>query len=322
MDIQYLLFLQNLREASAGCFNSLFSYITQLGEYQYLLLIMAFMAWCVNKKAGMYMGMSYGIGSMINQFFKITFCVYRPWIRSSQIEPVAGSKTTATGYSFPSGHSAGAASGYGALALFYKNKRFIRNFLLILIPLVMFSRNFLGVHTPQDVLVGCLIGIMTAFVLKVVIDNAEYNSKTKTIFLISILLLALGLIIYAMTKVYPIDYVNGNLLVDPQRMIVDVYGDSGFAIGAVLGWYIEQKMINYTIEGDFYTKIKRFLTGASFVLVWRFAVTEILKVLLGNFAGVLIGNIFLMIFIFDLYPLFFTKIEKNSKDQLKNRNQK
>lgn len=107
------------------------------------------------------MACCYSVVQIFNQFLKNTFCVYRPWIRDSRIEPVSGAKSGATGYSFPSGHTASSTGVYGSLGIFCrKNYKLISIFSFILIFLIMFSRNWLGVHTPQDVIVAFLCGFV------------------------------------------------------------------------------------------------------------------------------------------------------------------
>lgn len=60
-------------------------------------------------------------------------------------------------YSFPSGHT-GASFAAASSLLFGKNRMWIPS--LILAVLIGFSRLYLYVHYPSDVLAGALIGIM------------------------------------------------------------------------------------------------------------------------------------------------------------------
>ena len=45
------------------------------------------------------------------------------------------------------------------------------------------------------------------------------------------------------------DYVNGKLLVDPQKMKVSGIGDIAMIFGFTLGRYVERKYINFTPTG-------------------------------------------------------------------------
>lgn len=74
------------------------------------------------------------------------------------------------GFSFPSGHATGSTVFYGMLAFFlilYVSKRWLRIMIPILalsiVLFVMYSRVYLGVHFPSDVVAGFLIGNAVVF---------------------------------------------------------------------------------------------------------------------------------------------------------------
>lgn len=69
---------------------------------------------------------------------------------------------TPSSSSFPSGHSATAAAGSIALSAAYP---VLAPVFLIAGLAVMFSRIYLGVHYPSDVLVGAVIGVICAALL-------------------------------------------------------------------------------------------------------------------------------------------------------------
>ena len=156
MDISYLLFLQNLRNSTNDFFSPFMLFISDFSIF-YLVLIPAFIYWSVNKKSGLYILASFEVGRAINAFLKLTACIYRPWIRDSRVLPYGNSKLTAQGYSFPSGHSTYAMALYGGMTIEawpQKRLRILAVLSAILLLLTGLSRNYLGVHTPQDVLVG------------------------------------------------------------------------------------------------------------------------------------------------------------------------
>ena len=78
-------------------------------------------------------------------------------------------------YSFPSGHTAAAFASASAL-YFGRNRLWIPA--LILAVFLAFSRMYLYVHYPSDVLAGALIGIAAGWAGSVLLRNFE-NGKMK-----------------------------------------------------------------------------------------------------------------------------------------------
>ena len=124
------------------------------------MVIMAILYWSGSKDLGTYLMMGWSGNRLLNGALKITACVYRHWIRDVRIIPYGDSISTATGYSFPSGHTMNGASVFGGGALRKEFPAVLRAVLAVMVALIAFSRIFLGVHTPQDVLVGACAGLL------------------------------------------------------------------------------------------------------------------------------------------------------------------
>ena len=111
MDISILLALQNIRNGAGGIFAEFLLKMTFLGEMNTVLILMSVIYWSVSKEFGTWLLMGWSGIRVVNGFLKVTACVYRPWIRDPRILPYGDSMTTATGYSFPSGHTMCATAG-------------------------------------------------------------------------------------------------------------------------------------------------------------------------------------------------------------------
>ena len=109
-DESVLMTLQSLRTPAL---TSLFLFFTQFGEETILLPLIAFLFWCGYKRNAIFLGISFFLGLFVNNLLKITFCIPRPFLRYENLNAVPEALLHATGFSFPSGHTAGAAAVYG-----------------------------------------------------------------------------------------------------------------------------------------------------------------------------------------------------------------
>ncbi len=132
------------------------------GEETFVIAIVLLVFWNINKQKGFALYMNVLTSVLIMGILKAVVRAPRPFV---VLEEIAGKRMgTATGYSFPSGHTTTAASFYTSLALLLK-KRICSIIAAIMIVLVGVSRLYLGVHWPNDVFAGLLIGVSISFLL-------------------------------------------------------------------------------------------------------------------------------------------------------------
>ena len=139
IDIQYLLFLQQLRMMLGGHLDEIFNGISKFAT-DFLPFLPYIIYWGVHRKWGYRLISIYIIGCVVNGLIKLTVCAYRPWIRSNLVKPAGDSRAAATGYSFPSGHSTEATAIYGTTAVWQRStRRGLSVFCVIMIFLSYFS---------------------------------------------------------------------------------------------------------------------------------------------------------------------------------------
>ena len=249
MDIEYLLWLQNLRNAQNNALTPFFETIS-LFAVTYLIMIPVFVYWAVDKRKGLYTLASYYACCGFNAVVKLTACIYRPWIRDARVLPAGDAITTATGYSFPSGHTVTAGPIYGGLAISSWNWNKIVSILLGFMALLTgFSRNYLGVHTPQDVAVGLTESLIWLYVMYRIFAYLDKHPEMENRFLLGFFIFGWVALAYITFKPYPMDYVNGQLLVDPQKMMNDGYGDIALIISFCVARFAEHKWIQFEATG-------------------------------------------------------------------------
>jgi len=244
--IDFLLFLQNIRMNTPDIFDKFFLSITVFGEFWIPTLLCAIVYWCIDFKAGLYLFSLEGINSILAHFFKLIACVYRPWILSDKIHPSELAIPFAKGYSFPSGHSAMSSSVWGGLAYLLRQKKILCILLICLILLIGFSRLWLGVHTPQDVLCGFLTGLCLIFIVHKIINWAE-KKPNRYIFLLIItdIISVLTIIYVCYFNTYRMDYISGELLVNPAKSIYSTIKLYAYMLGLLNGCYLCARFFPY-----------------------------------------------------------------------------
>ena len=316
MDIEYLLLLQKFREL-INDFLTPFMEMLSLFSISFVLMIPIFIYWVIDKKRGLYILLSYCLCSSINALVKLTACVYRPWIKDPRVVPAGDALSTATGYSFPSGHVAIAGPIYGGTALTSKKKA-VKIICIVLLLLTAFSRNYLGVHTPQDVLVALLEAALALFAVSKIFAYIEKHPEKEDLFLIlSFIIGCLG-IAYISFKSYPLDYVDGKLLVDPQKMMTDGYGDICLLIAFPIARFIERKWVRFEPAGLKGEGILVGLFGLVPVGLMMLFLKNALDSFLGDHWGHFTFTIILMLYCVALYPALINlyhgiKNKKNAK---------
>ena len=308
MDIQYLLFLQNIRLATGGAFDEIFNSISKVAvDIMPFLPFIIF--WCVDKKWGYRYLTTLGVGEILNGTVKLTVCAYRPWIRSDLIEPAGDSKTAATGYSFPSGHTLSGTCTYGTTLVWQrKTQKWLAVFCGVMIFLTAFSRNYLGVHTPQDVIVGFTEAVIVITIVGAAQKRIGGDDRKLDILSLAGVLLVIGVIIYITQKSYPMDYVDGVLLVDPSKMMNDCFKACGSFLGLLLGSFIERHYIHYEIPVG--AKELPILGFAGFLIAfaWKeyFAPATLVAVFGGHW-GNMMSRFLLWFFVVVIWPLCIKK---------------
>lgn len=154
LDTQILLWMQqSLRFASATAFWEL---MTDLGNAGFLWIVTALVLLARRKTR------TYGIAVILalfldvvitNGILKLLIARPRPFLTHADIIPLI---KPPGGFSFPSGHS---ASSFAVSFVLYKllPKR-VGIPAVVLAVLIGFSRMYLGVHYPSDVLAGLVVG--------------------------------------------------------------------------------------------------------------------------------------------------------------------
>ena len=311
MDITILLWLQEFRDGIGRFLADFLSKMTFFGEISTVLIIMAVIYWCISKRFGTYLLMGWSGNRIVNGFMKVTACAYRPWIRDARIVPYGNSMTTATGYSFPSGHSMNAASLYGGGAVRKDLPRPLRAALISIMTLIAFSRIYLGVHTPQDILAGVAAGMLVMWLTARLMQWLELHPKKDIPVLCVGIGIAAAVAVYAAVKPYPADYdAAGKLIVDGAKMANDMYKGVGWCIGFLAGWVLEKRYIGFSTDVPVMTRITRLTTGLPGYYVVSLILMPVIKELLPGAGGTILTSFLQMFYVTFLFPWCVKHLER------------
>ena len=172
-ELQFLKWLESIR---TGFLTALFEGITILGEETLIILLVVALWFAVDSKLARKVFFVTICSTGLNGVVKNLAQVPRPFDKG--IVPVR--QETATGFSFPSGHTQNFSTCSTLFAIKFK-KNWFTGLVAVLIALVAFSRLYLGVHYPSDVLVGAAFGVGMAFLGNYLFDHVKDEKMLYTI---------------------------------------------------------------------------------------------------------------------------------------------
>lgn len=290
--MEFLYLLENIR---FPLLNELMLLITRLGEETAFLVAAMIVFWCVDKNRGYYlMGVGFG-GTILTQCLKLVCKVPRPWVRDPNFEPIPGSKEAATGYSFPSGHSQSAVGTFGSLAMTEKNK-LLRGIFVAICVLVPFSRMYLGVHTPADVLVGSACALVLMFGMRFLADGKH----TRTM-------------LFVLTGVAVLYWIFVQFLLNPENLdphnyasgIKNAYTLLGAIFGMLVVHYIDEKWVHFEVKACWWAQLLKIVGGLALVLLVKEGLKAPLNALLGEYPGRALRYFLMVLAAGNLWPLTF-----------------
>ena len=294
----FLHFLQSIRNPF---FDWFFALITHLGEETLFLVIAIMFFWCINKREGYFILITGLVGTVVNQIAKLFFRVPRPWVLDPDFEIVESAREEATGYSFPSGHTQNIAGTYGSIAA-YQPKKWKTVLCTILIVLVAFSRMYLGVHTPLDVIVSLLFALGLILLLRPVFVSDERMNKLMPVVVVASVILSVGFLAYVLS-------LSGVLFLDPhnyQSGLKNACTLLGCTAALIPVYILDRKFIKFETNARWYVQIIKLAGGLLGVLAIKSGLSAPLTALFGNeFVARAVRYFLIVVFAGTVWPLTF-----------------
>ncbi|MCH3918011.1 MAG: phosphatase PAP2 family protein [Spirochaetia bacterium] len=296
-----LMFFQHIGNPALDIF---FQVITLFGEQGILILVGITVLYAMDKDEGFALVTTILAAILSMGCIKAIVKAPRPF---QVLDSIKGKRlATATGYSFPSGHTTGASVTYNSLARYIKTQK-AWVVASIMVVLVAISRLYLGVHWPVDVAVGYLIGIACTFLLPDRLLDLCRNKKKKIKFssivgsILTAGALALGFLLQA-------KLIEAVAFTDLFKIMA--FGGTGY-----LGFALETAYLDIDLRGTKTTKAIRIASCITAVIVFLAGIKLLLPAALyipGAFLRYSLSGIWVTF----LFPLLSRKILFRSKKTL------
>lgn len=234
---EVIIYLQSFKNA---LLDRLFMLITFLGDEKFFLILFLVVYLSVNKRWGRGLAYILLISTYINLLIKDVIAIPRPDdLRISILK-------SETSFSFPSGHAQVPLSSYGFLGL-RVNKWSVWLVFIPLILMIGLSRIYIGVHYPQDLLGGWLIGLFILIICEGILHHK--NNLPPLLAFILAIFLPLFLILLFHTS--------------------ESVKTMALLMGVSLGFQLEVALVDFEADGLLLQKIVRVLVALPIIAsVW------------------------------------------------------
>jgi membrane-associated phospholipid phosphatase len=268
-----VLFVQNL----GPWLISPVRFFSFFGTAEFYLLIMPALYWCFDSTLGLRIGIILLVSDGLNFILKLAIYTARPFWISRQVT----SYSFESSFGMPSGHAQNSAAVFGLLAASLK-RRWVWVASLIAIFLIGFSRVYLAVHFPQDVILGWIIGFILVWIflhLEAPVSNWFAKQKLGTgilaIFAFSMVILIIGLLVKEISSGWqlPQTWVENARLAFPLEDLIDPFRISplllttGVLFGLSAGGLWISTRGGFNAKGIWWKRILRFVIGVVGVVV-------------------------------------------------------
>jgi membrane-associated phospholipid phosphatase len=230
---------------SSGSLDTFFKAITWLGNREAYLVILTLLYWCVNRTWGIRLLVLSMLSSWFNEVLKSLFDLPRP--DPTRVRQLVSESS----FGFPSNHAqTGAVIVWGYLAAKVKRTWF-SVLAVIMILLISLSRVYLGIHFPQDVIGGWILGIVILLLWLRFEDRLAAWWHSLTVGRQALIAVAGPLALMFLTPA------------DSASRYPNEFGATlaGILIGVGLGSILEARTVRFRVDGSLGRRVLRYLVG-------------------------------------------------------------
>jgi membrane-associated phospholipid phosphatase len=231
--------------------DAVFKFFTWLGYEEFYLLLLPLVYWCIDKQIGIALGYVSLLSAWVNDVVKYIVRIPRP------ADPRIRVPLPETSPSFPSGHAQGAVVNWGYLAYRFRNRVFWVVAILVMLGIGL-SRIVLGVHFPQDVIGGWLLGLILLVIYAWAASPVGRWLEGQKVAIQLVLAVAVpSLLIF----LHPADMEG---LYPAEGSITPMAALAGFSVGLIM----ERAWVRFRVDGEWWRRGLRLLLGLIVVAVF------------------------------------------------------
>lgn len=270
----------------------LMNILSMLGEELVLVAIVGLIYWGFDKRVGERLGFTMITATLLVPLVKNIVKRARPFNSGSGIQNFRDE----SGYSFPSGHSAGSSSTLVGAAVYYKEKKYKWLIAIaVVVPLlVALSRTYVGAHYPTDVVCGLALGVGVVFLM----DWLFKIVPNKYWLYGGMLLIGFVGFFYCTTS--------------------DFFTSYGILLGFVGGIFFEENFTKFENTRVWWRIVLRVLVGGALFLGLNEGLKAVIGVIFPNYQQMIwferifrtIRYAFVVLIVIGVYPLLFAQTEK------------
>ncbi len=310
--MEVLYFLESIRNP---VLDVIVQAVTLVGEETFFLALGLFLIWCCNKRDGYLVLMVSFTGIVVNQFLKMCFRVPRPWVKDPSFTIVESAREGAGGYSFPSGHTQNSVGMLGSLGTCSK-QLWVKILCIAGVILVPLSRMYLGVHTPQDVLVSMAIALVLIVAFDLLLRLNDKYPYVIYIVMGALALLVVGFLVFLYAFPFPDEVFHEENIGNYESALKNAYTMLGCVFGMLLFRFADDKYIKYDTRAVWWVQLLKLGIGLAIVLAVKEGTRPVLDAIFGGHLAARAVRYFLIVCAAGAWTLTFKHWAKlGQKDQ-------